>query len=45
MNYPPTVAVTRLVNSPKGVSSRRQRQQFPDLMRHYYQANKLWSGS
>jgi putative transposase len=21
------------------------RQEFPDLVRHYYQANKLWSGS
>lgn len=45
VNYPPKVAVTRLVNSLKGVSSRRLRQEFPDLARHYYQANKLWSGS
>ncbi len=45
VNYPPKVAVTRLVNSLKGVSSRRLRQEFPDLVRHYYRANKLWSGS
>ncbi|MEV4813276.1 IS200/IS605 family transposase [Micromonospora avicenniae] len=45
VNYPPKVAVARLVNSLKGVSSRRLRQEFPDLARHYYQANKLWSGS
>ena len=43
VNYPPKVAVTRLVNSLKGVSSRRLRQEFPDLVRHYYRANKLWS--
>lgn len=45
VNFPPTVAVSRLVNSLKGVSSRRLRQEFPDLVRHYYRANKLWSGS
>ncbi|SCF35248.1 putative transposase [Micromonospora marina] len=45
VNHPPKVAVTRLVNSLKGVSSRRLRQEFPDLVRHYYRANKLWSGS
>ncbi len=45
VNYPPKVAVARLVNPPKGVSSRRLRQEFADLVPHYYQANKLWSGS
>ena len=25
--------------------ARRLRQEFPDLVRHYYRANKLWSGS
>ena len=45
VNYPPKVAVARLVNSLKGVSSRRLRQEFPDLVHHYYRANKLWSGS
>ncbi|GGN94956.1 IS200/IS605 family transposase [Actinoplanes lobatus] len=45
VNFPPKMAVARLVNSLKGVSSRRLRQEFPDLARHYYRANKLWSGS
>ncbi|MER5442244.1 transposase, partial [Streptomyces sp. NPDC002790] len=30
---------------PKGVSSRRLRPEFPDLVRHYWRANKLWSSS
>ncbi len=33
------------MNSLKGVSSRRLRQEFPDLRRHYWQVNRLWSGS
>jgi putative transposase len=45
VNFPPKVALAKLVNSLKGVSSRRMRQEFPDLARHYYQTNKLWSGS
>ncbi len=45
VDFPPKVAVARLVNSLKGVSSRRMRQDFPELARHYYRANKLWSGS
>ncbi len=45
VNFPPKVALSKLVNSLKGVSSRRMRQEFPDLRRHYYRANKLWSGS
>jgi putative transposase len=45
VNVPPTVALSRLVNSLKGVSSRRLRQQFPDLARHYWRARRLWSGS
>jgi putative transposase len=45
VNFPPTVAVSRLVNSLKGVSSRRLRQEFPDLVRHYWRARRLWSGS
>ncbi|GAA2915533.1 IS200/IS605 family transposase, partial [Actinoplanes cyaneus] len=44
-DFPPKVAAARLVNSLKGGSSRRLRQEFPDLARHYYPANKLWSGS
>lgn len=45
VNFPPKVAVSKLVNSLKGVSSRRMRQEFPDLAQHYYRANKLWAGS
>ncbi|MBM0256677.1 IS200/IS605 family transposase [Micromonospora sp. 4G55] len=45
VNFPPKVALSKLVNSLKGVSSRRMRQEFPDLVRHYYQANRLWSAS
>ncbi len=45
VNFPPTVAVSRLVNSLKGVSSRRLRQEFLELAHHYRRANRLWSGS
>ncbi|MBB6344100.1 putative transposase [Nonomuraea muscovyensis] len=45
VNFPPTVALSKLVNSLKGVSSRRMRQEFPELAAHYYRASKLWSGS
>ncbi|MFC5826282.1 IS200/IS605 family transposase [Nonomuraea insulae] len=45
VNFPPKVALSKLVNSLKGVASRRMRQEFPDLAAHYYRANKLWSGS
>lgn len=45
VNFPPKVALSKLVNSLKGVSSRRMRQEFPDLVEHYWRANRLWSGS
>lgn len=45
VNFPPTIAISRLVNSLKGVSSRRLRQEIPDLRAHYWQAKRLWSGS
>ncbi|GAA4212105.1 IS200/IS605 family transposase [Microbispora amethystogenes] len=45
VNFPPKVALSCLVNSAKGVSSRRMRTEFPEPARHYYRANKLWSGS
>ena len=45
VNFGPAVAISRLVNSLKDVSSRRLRQEFPDLARHYWRANRLWSGS
>lgn len=45
VNFPPKVAISRLVNSLKGVSSRRLRQEFPELRRHYWRAQRLWSVS
>ena len=45
VNFPPKVAVSRLVNSLKGVSSWRVRQELPDLGRHYWREKRLWSGS
>ncbi|MDA0644569.1 MULTISPECIES: IS200/IS605 family transposase [Nonomuraea] len=44
VNFPPKVALSHLVNPLKGVSSRRLRTEFPGLARHYYRANKPWSG-
>ncbi|MEU9360903.1 IS200/IS605 family transposase [Streptomyces sp. NPDC048301] len=45
VNFPPKVAVSRLVNSLSGVSSRRLAKSSPDLVRHYWRAQRLWSGS
>ncbi|GAA3598388.1 IS200/IS605 family transposase [Nonomuraea rosea] len=45
VGFPPKIALSKLVNSLNGVSSRRMRQEFPELARHYYRASKLWSGS
>jgi putative transposase len=45
IHFPPTVALSRLVNSLKGVSCRRLRQEFPELGRHYWRAKRLWSCS
>ncbi|SMD20892.1 putative transposase [Lentzea albidocapillata] len=45
VSFPPKVAISKLVNSLKGVSSRRMRQEFPELTRHYWRAQRLWSGS
>jgi putative transposase len=45
VNFPPKVALPELVNSLKGVSSRRMRQEYSALTRHYWRANRLWSGS
>lgn len=44
VNYPPKVAVSALVNSLKGVSSRRLRNSFPELESAYYKG-QLWSPS
>lgn len=45
VSFPPKVALSKLVNSLKGVSSRRLRQEYPELERHYWRAKRLWSGS
>ena len=45
VNFLPTMTISRLVNNLKGVSSRRLRQEFPELRRHYWQAKRRWSGS
>jgi putative transposase len=34
-NLPPKIAPSKLANSLKGVSSRRLRQEYPELVRHY----------
>ena len=44
VNYPPKVAVSSLVNSLKGVSSRRLRQNHPALVKRYWKG-VLWSPS
>ena len=44
VNYPPTVPLTKLVNSLKGVSSRRLRQLHPGLERRHWKG-VLWSPS
>lgn len=44
VNYPPKVAISSLVNSLKGVSSRRLRQKHPALVRRYWKG-VLWSPS
>ncbi|MBE2294852.1 MAG: IS200/IS605 family transposase [Phycisphaerales bacterium] len=44
IQYPPKVAVSGLVNSLKGVSARRLRQERPDIARCYWQGG-LWSAS
>ena len=45
VSFPPTVEISRLVNSLKGVSSRYMRRDFPQLEQHYWKANRLWSPS
>ncbi len=44
VEYPPKVAVSALVNSLKGVSSRLLRQERADLARRYWKGG-LWSPS
>ncbi len=40
-DFPPTVEISRLVNSLNGVSPRRLRQELPDMRRHYWRAKRL----
>ena len=44
VSYPPKVAVSSLVNSLKGVTSRMLRKRFPELEKAYYMG-QLWSPS
>ncbi|MGH8056079.1 MAG: IS200/IS605 family transposase [Candidatus Entotheonellia bacterium] len=44
IEYPPKVAISILVNSLKGVSSRRLRQHHPEIAARYYRG-VLWSPS
>lgn len=44
IHYPPKVAVSKLVNSLKGVSSRYLRRDFPEFKKHYWKG-VLWSPS
>lgn len=45
VNYPPKVALSSLVNSLKGVSSRMLRTERPDIAKRYYWKGVLWSPS
>ncbi len=45
VNFPPKVSVSRLVNSLKGVASRRLKQMHPELIKSAYMKNALWSPS
>ncbi|AKX49180.1 cytosine methyltransferase [Thiopseudomonas alkaliphila] len=45
VNFPPKVSVSKLVNSLKGVSSRRLKLLHPELVKLAYMKNALWSPS
>ena len=45
VTFPPKVAISHLVNSLKGVSSRLLRREYPELETHYWRAKRLWAGS
>ncbi|MCQ4209402.1 IS200/IS605 family transposase [Streptomyces longispororuber] len=45
MRYPPTVQLSRLVNSLKGVSSRYLRKEYDAHVRRYLWSGHFWSGS
>ena len=45
VHYPPKVAISKLVNSLKGVTARRLRQEYPTHVRKYLWGEHFWSGS
>jgi putative transposase len=45
VHYPPRVRLSELVNSLKGVSSRRLRQEYTAHVRRYLWGGHFWSGS
>ena len=45
INYPPKMTVSKLVNSLKGVSSRKLKQVFPSNEKDMYYKGVLWSPS
>lgn len=45
VHYPPTVEISKLVNSLKGVSSRHLRKEFWPHLRKYLWGDRLWSPS
>jgi putative transposase len=45
VNFPPKVAVSRLVNSLKGVSSRKLKRYHPELAKPAHMKDALWSRS
>ena len=45
LNFPPKVAISKLVNSLKGVSSRKMKLHHPDLHNPAWKSDALWSPS
>ena len=45
VNFPPKVAISKLVNSLKGVSSRKLKLHFPELHKVAWKSDLLWSPS
>ncbi|WP_433214142.1 IS200/IS605 family transposase [Microtetraspora malaysiensis] len=45
VHYPPKVALSKLVNSLKGVSARMLRKEFSSHVRTYLWGGRFWSGS
>ena len=45
INFPPKVAISKLVNSLKGVSSRKMKMHFPELHKPAWKTDALWSPS